>query len=60
MVMWGEVGTGSGPFSAFWLPPFGFPKIWWVGHDTDIILNRGNCMAATPQIIEENFPEVRP
>uniref|UniRef100_A0A8C0K327 Nuclear RNA export factor 2-like n=1 Tax=Canis lupus dingo TaxID=286419 RepID=A0A8C0K327_CANLU len=30
-----------------------------VGHDIDIILNRRNCMAATLQIIEENFPEVR-
>uniref|UniRef100_A0A8C9MCE5 Nuclear RNA export factor Tap RNA-binding domain-containing protein n=1 Tax=Panthera tigris altaica TaxID=74533 RepID=A0A8C9MCE5_PANTA len=27
-----------------------------VGHDIDIILNRRNCMAATLQIIEENFP----
>ncbi|VCX42493.1 unnamed protein product, partial [Gulo gulo] len=31
-----------------------------VGHDIDIILNRRNCMAATLQIIEENYPEVRP
>uniref|UniRef100_A0A8I3PCK1 Nuclear RNA export factor 2-like n=1 Tax=Canis lupus familiaris TaxID=9615 RepID=A0A8I3PCK1_CANLF len=29
-----------------------------VGHDIDIILNRRNCMAATLQIIEENFPEL--
>ncbi|KAK1346647.1 hypothetical protein QTO34_000507 [Cnephaeus nilssonii] len=29
-----------------------------VHHDIDIILNRRNCMAATLQIIEENFPEV--
>ncbi|XP_077611982.1 nuclear RNA export factor 2-like [Crocuta crocuta] len=27
-----------------------------VDHDIDIILNRRNCMAATLQIIEENFP----
>lgn len=31
-----------------------------VGHDIDMILNRRNCMAATLQIIEENYPEVRP
>uniref|UniRef100_A0A452SZR8 Uncharacterized protein n=1 Tax=Ursus maritimus TaxID=29073 RepID=A0A452SZR8_URSMA len=30
-----------------------------VGHDIDLILNRRNCMAATLQIIEENYPEVR-
>ncbi|XP_040485707.1 nuclear RNA export factor 5-like [Ursus maritimus] len=29
-----------------------------LGHDIDIILNRGNCMAATLQIAEENFPEL--
>ncbi|XP_059014356.1 nuclear RNA export factor 2-like [Mustela lutreola] len=29
-----------------------------VGHDIDIILNRRNCMAATLQIIEENYPEL--
>ncbi|XP_035581531.1 nuclear RNA export factor 2-like isoform X2 [Zalophus californianus] len=29
-----------------------------VRHDIDIILNRRNCMAATLQIIEENFPEL--
>ncbi|XP_047571547.1 nuclear RNA export factor 2-like [Lutra lutra] len=29
-----------------------------VGHDMDIILNRRNCMAATLQIIEENYPEL--
>ncbi|KAK1346649.1 hypothetical protein QTO34_000509 [Cnephaeus nilssonii] len=29
-----------------------------VDHDVDIILNRRNCMAATLQIIEENFPEL--
>uniref|UniRef100_A0A673UH51 Nuclear RNA export factor 2 n=1 Tax=Suricata suricatta TaxID=37032 RepID=A0A673UH51_SURSU len=29
-----------------------------VGHDIDIILNRKNCMAATLQIIEENFPKL--
>ncbi|KAK2505806.1 hypothetical protein MC885_021278 [Smutsia gigantea] len=29
-----------------------------VGHDIDIILNRRNCMAATLQIIKENFPEL--
>ena len=28
-------------------------------HDMDIILNRRNCMAATLQVIKENFPEVR-
>uniref|UniRef100_A0A452R5N1 NTF2 domain-containing protein n=1 Tax=Ursus americanus TaxID=9643 RepID=A0A452R5N1_URSAM len=28
-----------------------------VGHDIDIILNRRNCMAATLQIIEENYPK---
>ncbi|KAF3813042.1 hypothetical protein GH733_018985, partial [Mirounga leonina] len=27
-----------------------------VGHDIDMILNRRNCMAATLQIIEENYP----
>lgn len=31
-----------------------------MGLDIDIILNRRNCMAATLQIIKENFPEVRP
>ncbi|KAF6390559.1 nuclear RNA export factor 2B [Rhinolophus ferrumequinum] len=29
-----------------------------VGLDIDIILNRRNCMAATLQIIKENFPEL--
>ncbi|KAB1253693.1 Nuclear RNA export factor 2 [Camelus dromedarius] len=29
-----------------------------VGHDIDIILNRRNCMAATLQIIEKDFPEL--
>uniref|UniRef100_M3XYU7 Nuclear RNA export factor 5-like n=1 Tax=Mustela putorius furo TaxID=9669 RepID=M3XYU7_MUSPF len=29
-----------------------------VGHDIDIILNRRNCMTATLQIIEENYPEL--
>nr|XP_012614245.1 nuclear RNA export factor 2-like isoform X2 [Microcebus murinus] len=29
-----------------------------VGRDMDIILNRRNCMAATLQIIEMNFPEL--
>ncbi|XP_045645434.1 nuclear RNA export factor 2-like [Ursus americanus] len=29
-----------------------------VGHDIDIILNRRNCMAATLQIIEENYPKL--
>ncbi|XP_057573582.1 nuclear RNA export factor 2-like [Hippopotamus amphibius kiboko] len=29
-----------------------------VGHDIDIILSRRNCMAATLQIIEKNFPEL--
>ncbi|XP_024901766.1 nuclear RNA export factor 2 [Pteropus alecto] len=29
-----------------------------VGLDIDIILNRRNCMAATLQIIEKNFPEL--
>ncbi|XP_036082443.1 nuclear RNA export factor 2-like [Rousettus aegyptiacus] len=29
-----------------------------VGFDMDIILNRRNCMAATLQIIEKNFPEL--
>ncbi|XP_032255389.1 nuclear RNA export factor 2-like [Phoca vitulina] len=29
-----------------------------VGHDIDMILNRRNCMAATLQIIEENYPEL--
>uniref|UniRef100_A0A8C0N5E3 Nuclear RNA export factor 2-like n=1 Tax=Canis lupus familiaris TaxID=9615 RepID=A0A8C0N5E3_CANLF len=29
-----------------------------VDHDIDIILNRRNCMAATLQITEENFPEL--
>uniref|UniRef100_A0A8I3S5C9 Nuclear RNA export factor Tap RNA-binding domain-containing protein n=1 Tax=Canis lupus familiaris TaxID=9615 RepID=A0A8I3S5C9_CANLF len=27
-------------------------------HDMDIILNRRNCMAATLQVIKENFPEL--
>lgn len=31
-----------------------------VDHDIDIILNRRSCMAATLQIIETNFPKVRP
>ncbi|TKC33691.1 hypothetical protein EI555_020717, partial [Monodon monoceros] len=30
-----------------------------VCHDVDIILNRRSCMAATLQVIEKNFPEVR-
>ncbi|KAK1346638.1 hypothetical protein QTO34_000498 [Cnephaeus nilssonii] len=29
-----------------------------VDHDVDIILNRRNCMAATLQIIEKDFPEL--
>ncbi|XP_058392374.1 nuclear RNA export factor 2-like [Diceros bicornis minor] len=29
-----------------------------VDHDIDIILNRRNCMAATLQIIEKNFPKL--
>uniref|UniRef100_A0A8C5ZR81 Nuclear RNA export factor 2-like n=1 Tax=Marmota marmota marmota TaxID=9994 RepID=A0A8C5ZR81_MARMA len=29
-----------------------------VGHDIDMILNRRNCMFATLQIIESNFPEL--
>ncbi|XP_034873565.1 nuclear RNA export factor 5, partial [Mirounga leonina] len=29
-----------------------------VGHDIDMILNRRNCMAATLQIIEENYPKM--
>ncbi|XP_057573594.1 nuclear RNA export factor 2-like [Hippopotamus amphibius kiboko] len=29
-----------------------------VGHDIDIILSRRNCMVATLQIIEKNFPEL--
>ncbi|VFV39904.1 nuclear rna export factor 2-like [Lynx pardinus] len=39
-------------FASSWLPED------LVGHDIDIILNRRNCMAATLQIIEENFPEI--
>ncbi|MBZ3875997.1 Nuclear RNA export factor 2 [Sciurus carolinensis] len=30
-----------------------------VGHDIDMILNRRNCMFATLQIIERDFPELR-
>ncbi|VTJ83086.1 Hypothetical predicted protein, partial [Marmota monax] len=34
------------------------PRADLVGHDIDMILNRRNCMFATLQIIESNFPEL--
>ncbi|KAL1767034.1 nuclear RNA export factor 2 [Sigmodon hispidus] len=40
------------------LIPFSPPPEDLVGHNIDMVLNRRSCMAATLQIIQEDFPEV--